>query len=153
WTCTPRWRRWPDERGATDRPGRRGAAGEAAGDGPVCPAGAAVAAGPGLRRRGAAGAVDPCGEGRPRAAGLARPAADRRAGAARGAAGADVAEALRAARRADAGELRLRAPAGGRAVQARGAGDLRLAAGAAGAVDPRPSRCRENTFSSVVRCQ
>ena len=66
-----------------------------------------------------------------------------RAGAARGAADSDVAAALGPADGPDAGELRLRVPAGGAAVEARGAGDLCLAPGEAGALDPGPARSRE----------
>src|SRR5207244_469828 len=62
----------------------------------------------------------------------------RRAGAARGAAGADLAEAVRVADRSDVGELRFRVPAGGGAVEARGVGDGGLAAAEAVAVDAGP---------------
>src|SRR3712207_8491949 len=48
---------------------------------------------------------------------------------ARGAAGEDVAAAVEPADRSDAGELRLRLPAGDRAVADRDAGHLRLGAG------------------------
>src|SRR6516225_7775974 len=129
----PRWRRWPDdtERGIISaragpilglaRQGDVGRPGDLGG-----PTGEA---GPGVRRRGPAGDPDPGRQGGPGDTGLVGATAPRRAGAARGAAGADLAPALGLAERPDAGELRLRVPAGGATVQTRCAGDLCLAAG------------------------
>src|SRR5829696_8441205 len=138
----PRWRRWPDDDQSRRGRARSGAStglARQAGDGrPGDAGGPAGEAGPGLRGRGPAGGPDPRRQGGPGLAGLAGTAAPRRAGAARGAAGADVAAAVGAAYGPDAGELRLRVPAGRAAVQAGRAGDLRLAAGEAGAADPRP---------------
>src|SRR6185312_6424440 len=140
WTSMPHWRRWPDDdqrrwapagaRAAPgvagqDRVGRPGDAGGPTGE-----------VGAGVRRRGPAGDLDSRRQGGPGDADPAGAVAPRRAGAARGAANPHVAAALGPADGPDAGELRLRLPAGDPAVQAGDAGDLLLAAGEAGAVDP-----------------
>src|SRR5215471_19830537 len=127
----PRWRRWPSRARAAPGVARQGGVGR-----PGDVGGPTGEAGAGVRRRGPADDLNPCRQGGPGDAGLAGAVAPRRVGAARGAAGPHVATALGPADGPDAGELRLRLPAGDPAVQAGGAGDLRLAAGETGAVDP-----------------
>src|SRR3954454_5271242 len=157
WTSTPRWRRWRDDdqggRGRA-RPGASPGGARHGGVGrPGDAGGPAGEAGAGLRGRGPAGDLDPCRQGGPGHAGLARAVAQGRAGTARGAADPDLATALGPADGPDAGELRLRVPAGRAAVEARRAVDLHLAEGEAGALDPGPSRCREDTFSDFAGSQ
>src|SRR5262249_39437206 len=140
WISMPRWRRSPDDDQRKQRLARARAATGVAPEGgtgrPGDAGGPAGEVGAGVRRRGPAGDPDPCRQGGPGDADVAGAVAPRRAGAARGAAGAHVATALGPADGPDAGQLRLRVPAGDPAVQAGGAGDLLLAAGKAGPLDP-----------------